>query len=329
MYAGVSRRWGVLGRKHLGLQYASTHPTRQLLDIWLPTAAGAAGRGPFPFVLWIHGGGWQAGSRALSPGDYPLDVLPYGVAVVSIDYRLSGDDGSTPYPAHIHDCKAALRWTKANARRFGLNPGRVVAYGASAGGHLALHLGLTAGVASMTDLTLGHPTMDESVLAVCALFAPSVFNQHDADFASQVTEFGGPASGRGTICSTSTQESWLLGGTGTPINPCSATAEVHNRSDTAYWVANGTAFQPGARRLAGVRLMHGVRSGGVGGDASVAVGQSRRVRDALIAQGITFANGTAWEHLEVPQGAHGVEGDAAWQAERNGIRDWLVARAFA
>jgi hypothetical protein len=256
-------------------------------------------------------------------------VLPYGVAVVSIDYRLSGDNGSTPYPAHIHDCKAALRWTRANASRFHLNPGRVIAYGASAGGHLALHLGLTQGVAAMTDLSLGNATMDESVLAVCALFAPSVFNQHDTDFANQVTEFGGPASGRGTICSTTTQESWLLGGTATPINPCSATAEVHNRSDTAYWVANGPACIPGRRLLQGVRLMHGVRSGGVGGDASVAVGQSRRVRDALIARGLTFANGSAWEYYEVPQAQHGVEGDAAWQAERAGIRDWLVARAFA
>lgn len=329
MYARTARRWGVLGRSHLGIAYASSHPTRQLLDIWLPTARGAADRYGFPICLWIHGGGWQAGSRALSPGDYPLDVLPYGVAVVSIDYRLSGDNGSTPYPAHQHDCKAALRWIKANARRYHLNPGRVIAFGASAGGHLALHLGLTQGVAAMTDLTLGNTTMDESVMAVCALFAPSVFNQHDADFTSQVSEFGGPASGRGTICSTSTQESWLLGGTGTPINPCSATAEVHNRSDTAYWVANGPACIPGKRLLQGVKLMHGVRSGGIGGDASVAVGQSRRVRDALIARGIAFANGTAFEYHEVPQAQHGVEGDAAWQAERAGIRDWLVARAFA
>jgi acetyl esterase/lipase len=107
------------------------------LDLYFP----AGSNPPLPLTVWIHGGGWQAGDKVPLPGS-TAQLLTRGIAVASINYRLTsaaGQYGTEPvtFPAQIHDVKAALRYLRANATRYGPDPGRVAVWDASAGGHLA------------------------------------------------------------------------------------------------------------------------------------------------------------------------------------------------
>jgi acetyl esterase/lipase len=160
----VSRRW-------VDLPYA-TASGAQRLDLFLP----AEGEGPFPVILSIHGGaflGGDKGDRQVTP---MLDGLERGYAVVSINYRLSGE---AIWPAQIHDCKAAVRWIRANAKQYKLDPDRIAAWGGSAGGHLSAMVGTSGGVGSLEDLTLGNPDQSSRVQAVVDWFGPTDFLKMD------------------------------------------------------------------------------------------------------------------------------------------------------
>ncbi|MDA7881359.1 alpha/beta hydrolase [Akkermansiaceae bacterium] len=98
---------------------------------------------PTPLIVWIHGGAWRAGSRKGMPIQA---MLARGYTIASVDYRLTP---VAPFPANVHDIKAAIRFLKANAARFGVDPQRVIIAGASAGGHLASLVGLSNGVAEL------------------------------------------------------------------------------------------------------------------------------------------------------------------------------------
>ena len=121
---------------HLDVAY-TTVPRRIALDLYTP-----AGTPPFPVVVWVHGGSWVSGDRALFPGHPALRLRDRGYAVATIDYRLVPEGF---FPAQSHDCKAAVRWLRGNADRYGLDRSRVAAWGASAGGHLAALLGTSGG----------------------------------------------------------------------------------------------------------------------------------------------------------------------------------------
>src|SRR6476661_7067961 len=121
-----------------GVPYAAIPGIRPLeLDLWLPDA----GHGPSPVVVFLHGGGWRLGSRHLvgpayataDPGPFEL-FAQAGIAVASIDYRLSGE---ALWPAQLHDAKAAVRWLRRRSSELGIDPERMASWGESAGGHLA------------------------------------------------------------------------------------------------------------------------------------------------------------------------------------------------
>jgi acetyl esterase/lipase len=137
-------------RKHAGIRYAAVLGYRPLLlDLYLPGPGASPGQA-WPVVLFLHGGGWGLGSRT-EVGPVFDDWQPSfferlaqaGFAVASADYRLSGE---AHFPAQLHDAKAAVRWLRRNAGEYGLAGDRIVAWGASAGGHLAALLGLTGDV---------------------------------------------------------------------------------------------------------------------------------------------------------------------------------------
>jgi len=134
------------------------------LDVAWPSQ----GAGPFPIVMVIHGGGWEGGhkeeGRAFAEG-----LVRRGYVAVSPEYRLS--DKAT-FPAQLHDVKAAVRWAKGHAGEFKADPGRVGAMGFSAGGHLALLLGLT-GPADGLEGEAAPGSADSSVKAVVNYFGPS------------------------------------------------------------------------------------------------------------------------------------------------------------
>jgi acetyl esterase/lipase len=125
------------------LDYAGTGDPRQALDIYLPKKPSVSG--PLPVLAYVHGGGWSIGSKTMGR-DQVMRLADNGrFAVVSIGYRLSWQD---PWPAQIDDVKAGIRWIRANAKEYGLDPDRICAMGVSAGGQLAAKLGLTNGVAA-------------------------------------------------------------------------------------------------------------------------------------------------------------------------------------
>ena len=111
------------------------------VDLKLDLALPATGDGPFPAIICLHGGGWQAGHRA-SPEMVLLTKLlaQHGFAAVTVSYRLAPKD---KYPAQIHDVKAAVRWVRANAKTYKIDPDHIGAIGFSAGGHLVSLLATT------------------------------------------------------------------------------------------------------------------------------------------------------------------------------------------
>jgi acetyl esterase/lipase len=148
-------------------------PHNLLLDLVVPTGAG-----PWPVVVWIHGGGWSGGSRLPIPGSVTR-LVPRGYAVASIDYRLTGQ---AIWPAQIHDCKAAIRHLRANAATWGLDPDRIGVMGSSAGGHLVAALATMGGVGTVrsgshvVDLEGGvgpHTATSSRVQCAVDLFGPT------------------------------------------------------------------------------------------------------------------------------------------------------------
>lgn len=162
-------------RKFLDIPYAS-RSNSQKLDIYLPDE----GAGPFPVILAIHGGAFMCCDKADMQVLPMLEGLKKGFAVVSINYRLSGE---AKFPALIQDAKAAVRWVRGNSAKYGLDPQRIAAWGGSAGGYLASMLSLTAGVSELEDLTLGYPDERCDVQAAVIWYGPTNFLLMDEQLA--------------------------------------------------------------------------------------------------------------------------------------------------
>lgn len=147
------------------LEYAKVDGRSLRLDLYLPQEFETKP----PLLVWIHGGGWTKGSKS---GINPMFIhlAAEGYAAASIDYRL---DGLVSHPRQIHDCKGAIRWLRANADKYGYDATRVGAGGGSAGGHLVLLLGLSAGVEELEGDVGGSLDQSSQVHAVVDLLGPS------------------------------------------------------------------------------------------------------------------------------------------------------------
>jgi acetyl esterase/lipase len=183
-------------RSWTNVAYASQSSAQQL-DLYLPPT----GAGPFPVVLWVHGGGWQGGSRTLSANAFQRRLHERGIAVAAVGYRLSGE---AIWPAQIHDLKAAVRWLRANATAHALDTSRIGAWGSSAGGHLVAMLG-TTGQEPTLEGTLGNAAFSSRVHAVVDWYGPTDLLAMDAHAQS----VGCPTTGHNLPNSA---ESRLLGG---------------------------------------------------------------------------------------------------------------------
>jgi acetyl esterase/lipase len=149
------------------LPYVPGGHERQKLDLYLPPAGTR-----WPLVVAIHGGAFRMGSKEGEPAGA---FVARGFAVAAVNYRLSQH---AVFPAQIEDCKAAVRWLRANAARYGYDPDRVASYGTSAGGHLAAMLGTAGGVKAF-DVG-ANPGVSSRVQAVVDFFGPTDFLQMDA-----------------------------------------------------------------------------------------------------------------------------------------------------
>jgi acetyl esterase/lipase len=143
----------------------TTYGERRLrLDLYLPKA----GAGPFPAVVYIHGGGWREGNPPAFRRQ-AIHMPTKGFVGACIEYRLSGE---ARYPAAVHDPKAAVRWLLANAAQYRVQGNRIGAAGGSTGGHLAALLGTTHQIKALEG-NGGHPAQSSRVQAV-AVFNPAL-----------------------------------------------------------------------------------------------------------------------------------------------------------
>lgn len=142
--------------------YVKNGHDRHKLDLYLPKKENKAR----PVVVWIHGGGWRNGSKNNCPA---VPLVNRGFVVASINYRLSGH---AVFPAQINDCKAAIRWLRANAGMYGIDGDHIGVWGSSAGGHLVALLG-TSGDVEDLEGDSGHADESSRVQAVCDWFGPT------------------------------------------------------------------------------------------------------------------------------------------------------------
>jgi acetyl esterase/lipase len=151
--------------------YATTSTT-QTMDIYMPS-----GVGPFPVVVLIHGGAFMMGSKSDESANCAA-LTSQGYVAVSINYRLSGE---AKFPAQIQDCKAAVRFIRANATKYKINPDKIGSWGASAGGNLASMLGTSSGINELEGASLGNATFSSKVTATVDWFGPINFLTMDAE----------------------------------------------------------------------------------------------------------------------------------------------------
>ena len=152
------------GIVHEGLTYAEIQGFRPLLlDLHIPAAADVTA--PVPFVVWLHGGAFWAGDRRYLPSNLAPNavfdtLVAAGMAVATIDYRLSGE---ARFPAQLNDLRTAIRYLRSNASKWGLDVERVGAWGESAGGTLA----------ALAALAPSDDDADLPITAAALWFAPA------------------------------------------------------------------------------------------------------------------------------------------------------------
>ena len=211
------------------LAYADASPA-QKLDLYLP----AAGEAPYPVIIAIHGGGFAHGDKADGQITPVLKALERGYAVAGVNYRLSGE---ATFPAAIHDVKAAVRWLRANAATYGLDPTRIAAWGHSAGGTLAALAGTSGGVAALTDPSLGNAGQPDTVRAVVDWYGPISFLKVDPDFRAS-------GAGRSDAHSAASSLSLFLGGALTTLRRQVRAADpitYITADDPPVFIEHGTA----------------------------------------------------------------------------------------
>ena len=137
---------------------------QQTLDIY-PAVTGCS---PHAVVIFIHGGGWVSGDSS-EVASYVDSLLQRGFAVASINYRWANNG---TFPAQIYDCKGAVRWLRANAAAYDLDPDHFAAFGDSAGAHLAALLGTSGDVAALEGTVGGNLEFSSRVQAVGVFYGP-------------------------------------------------------------------------------------------------------------------------------------------------------------
>ena len=218
-------------RKWLDIAYATVSQA-QKLDIYLPNE----GDGPFPVIISIHGGAFMMGDKGDGQLAPMLQGLKHGYALVSINYRMSGE---AIFPKDINDVKAAIRWVKANAGMYKLNANKIAVWGGSAGGNLAALAGTSGDVRELEDMGLGNTAQNSRVQAVVDWFGPTDFVKMDEQL--KATGNGTPDHSEPT-----SPESKIMGGkiTEIPEKATLANPETYiTKDDPPFLIEHGTKDQ--------------------------------------------------------------------------------------
>ncbi|MEM6279303.1 MAG: alpha/beta hydrolase fold domain-containing protein [Verrucomicrobiota bacterium] len=151
------------------IDYAGTGNPKQALDLYLPKGH-SKDADPLPLLVFIHGGGWAKGDKASGVRRVSPWVESGEFVGASIGYRLTDE---AQWPSQIHDCKAAIRWLRANAAEYGIDPDRIAVWGTSAGGHLVAMLGVAGDVLELEGEIGPHTDVSSEVTCVVNFFGPS------------------------------------------------------------------------------------------------------------------------------------------------------------
>lgn len=147
--------------------YAS-NSAAQVCDIYIPEGADKA-----PVIVLVHGGGFMFGDQGMAIIKPVIEAaVAHGYAVVSVDYRKSSE---AVFPAALSDVKAAVRFVRANAERYGFDENKIVIWGESAGAYLSLMTALTPGVASLDGDVTDNAGVSSQVRALVSFYAPVEF----------------------------------------------------------------------------------------------------------------------------------------------------------
>ena len=255
------------GHEVIEVAYIDDENPRHRLGLFVPRQPSL--KTALPLVIWIHGGGWQGGSHRSGEAFIRPLVQSGRYAVASIGYRLSHE---AQWPLQAHDCKAALRWLRANASKYNINPDRIAVAGPSAGGHLSAILGTSRGVTSMQGDLGDHGDTDDGVTCVIDLFGPTDLLQMDAQ---------APEGARIKHDAPRSPESRLLGAPLQTVPEKAATANpitYVDKDDPPFLIIHGTA------------------------DAVVPYGQSVLLDDALDEAGVSSTL------ITIKGGGHGGSG---------------------
>ena len=154
-----------------GIQKDVTYGTVDGVDLKLDLAVPETGDGPFPLVVFIHGGGWAAGNKAQYDGAL-AEWTKRGYVAATVEYRFAP---KFKFPAQVEDVKCAVRYLRSRAKELKINPDKVGACGDSAGGHLSLMLGLMDSKDGLEG-TGGHADQSSKVQAVVNFYGPTDFS---------------------------------------------------------------------------------------------------------------------------------------------------------
>ncbi len=157
----------------LDVQYGTL--PEQKLDVFLPDRPD----GPVPVIFDIHGGGWAFGTKREGFLDGIINAIHQGYAVVAVDYRLAP---AVRFPENLFDVKTAVRWARANAEKYGFDPDRFAMLGDSAGGHLTLMAGFTAGHPEYAGEQYGWAGVRDDLQVICDMFGPTVLDSSSDAF---------------------------------------------------------------------------------------------------------------------------------------------------
>jgi len=238
------------------IPYAQTDNSRQRLDVYRPKQRTATA---LPVIVFLHGGGWLQGDKA-DCARMISQVLSSGrFAAVAVGYRLTNE---ATWPAQIHDSKAGVRWVRANAEKYGFDASRIGVWGASAGGHLALLLGVTGDVPSLEGSVGPYAKVSSRVNAVANFLGITdlrTLNGQTGPAGSRAEELllGGPV-----------RENMEKAAAASPITYVNAKSApiltVHGTADTTVPFDQAVKFDAALRKAGGTSYLVVVEGGGHG-----------------------------------------------------------------
>ena len=264
------------------IPYVPDGDASQRLDLYLPEKSG--GDRPLPLLVWVHGGGWLGGSKSENPGAALTARGEYASA--SVEYRFSD---KALFPAQIQDCQAAVRFLRANAKKYHIDPDRIGVWGGSAGGHLVALLGTAGGADAFPKIGENRDQSDR-VQAVIDIFGPADFpavkRQVAADKAvKNIFNFEDMSSPYAKLFGAVSRRAAELEKSASPVTFVSKDDPpfliVHGTADTLVPYAQSTEFADALKKAGVDVILQTVPGGGHGGPGVHVAGGEPAVQELL------------------------------------------------